>query len=133
MANINRGEYEITVEGHPYTLVLTLNDLATLETSLQFGSEELWARLRDRKAWVGQVNAVLTRAFAHGTPQPLAKEVPLLLDQIPYTERRQAAMLLVAGALNYLNEQQPAEEDPPPDQPAAEEEIARDPLSATGN
>lgn len=125
--NLNRGEYDLTVKDQTYTLSLTLDDLATLENNLDIGGEELWQQMRKGVGRVNHVNSVLSRAFSKAKPRLGKKEIEDLIPHIPYPERKMAALMLVAGALNYLNEQQP---DDPEEQEETGEGATKDPLSS---
>ena len=130
MANINRGEYDLTVDEVTYTTVLTLNDVEELESTLDIGAQELYARVTAGTARASHIRAVLTRGLLRGRPRLEQKEIVTLLPRVPYPERRLAAMLLLAGALNDLKSQQPItpEEEPVPEA-TGDKEPEKDPLS----
>ena len=132
MANINRGEFDLTINDQTYTLVLTLDDLGNLETLLDVGAEELFDKIRTRTVRATHINAVLVRSFAKARPRLTRKEIDLLLPGISYVKRREAVGLLIAGALNFLNEQN-AEEDTEGQPEKKQQEEPTDPLSATGD
>ena len=136
MANYNRGEQDLTFEDHTYTLVLLNDDLAALEGNLNMGAEELFSSFRTQTARITHVNAILAKAFSRAT-SPLTghrmvrKDIEALVPRIPYSVRRITASMLVAGALNYLNEQNPDPEEPEEEGNGAVKE-STDPLSETG-
>ncbi|TKS58774.1 MAG: hypothetical protein EWM72_02774 [Nitrospira sp.] len=134
MANINRGEYALLIGETEYTLALTLDDLEQLEESLGIGAIELLRQLSVREAQARHIKAVLVRAFRKADPRPKQVEVPELLAQVAFMDRYRAATLLVTGALNLLEVQQPAGTESDEDDGHAADaklEESADPLSAT--
>jgi cob(I)alamin adenosyltransferase len=105
-ANKNRGEQDLTVNDQTFTLVLTLSDLEAIESDLQMGAMAVLVALREQKASVGQVRTILRRGFRRVEPRHKPEQVNVLLDQVPFTTQYSKALMLLAGALNMLDEQQ---------------------------
>lgn len=130
MANMNRGEYDLVVDGETHTLIYTLDDLANLETAQDIGADALFSQIRSGQGRIAHINAVILRGLIKGQPRITRKEAEDLLPKIPFTDRKLAAGMLIAGALNYLNEQQEAEEEENQSSATAgKEKQSADPLS----
>lgn len=110
MANQNRGEYDLTIEGTTYTLVLYATDVDELESKLGAG-RKLLAEIARSEATEAVQRQIVTRAFRRVHPPLTTEQIKRLYNIAPRNKVHQAAFYLMAGALNILNEQQ--EDDEP--------------------
>ena len=120
MANVNKGEMELTVNDSVYTLVLTLDDLEAIEETLSSGATELLNHLVEGKARSKDISTVLKRALRNVRPRLQPPEVEIVLKEIPFQSRYAAVTRLVAGALNLLDEQREQTEEQRSDEPEPE-------------
>lgn len=107
MANLNRGEYDVTINDVTYTLVLTLGDLEALEDSLTVGASELLTQLARGTARMKDINAIVRRGLLAVKPRLQKQEVDVILKDFafPFQDRYTAALRLLAGSMNMLDEQ----------------------------
>jgi len=128
MANRNRGEHDLKINGTTYTLVLLATDVDELENRL--GSmRKLLKEIASNEALESQEHAVLARAFRRVDPRPSPEDMKKLLTQAARNKRHEAAFYLLAGALNQLNEQQEEDEQEEDTSEKQEAGDVKDPLS----
>lgn len=132
MVNLKRGEYELFVNDASYTLVLSLGDLEAIEGQLSVGASELLTQLSSGRPRLSDINVILLRALTNVRPRLEKKEVNIVLKEIGFQDRYKAALRLVAGSMDMLEDQQGPEakkdEEEDEDTPKVEAKPAR-PLS----
>ena len=108
-ANVNRGEYELTVDDSTFTLVLTLDELEEIEQNLSCGLTELLIKLSQGVPRSKDISTVLRLAFRNVRPRIKPIEMELVFKRVPSKDRYIAVTRLLMGALGMTNA--PEEED----------------------
>lgn len=131
MANLNRGEYELAVNDARYALALSLSDLEAIEDTLTVGLGELLTKLRMGTARSSDINKVIRLALARVRNPRLTKhDIEVVLMESTYDIRYIAAVRLLAGSLNMLEEQQETKSDDEDGQETQGETNGARPLSS---
>lgn len=102
MVNPHRGELNWTVNGHTYTLRLTMSDIAALEAAhgQQSGIMEVVTRFRENTYGVRVIATILQRGLLSGMGTRLkTEEVYALIDECGFPEAAETAIRLLSKGL----------------------------------